>query len=82
MYNSSHSRINLLNLPEVGASLDGGENLFIFPKVGEMPQNGLLISALSVWLLPTPDCICLVLGLEMSVTEDFLGTISHLNGDL
>lgn len=80
MYNSPHSHINLLNLPEVGASCHGGENLCIFEKVGEMPPHGLLISALSAWLLPTLDCLCLVLGLEASVTEVFLGTILHLNG--
>jgi len=68
MYNSSHS----LNLPEVGALFRGGEKLCIFPKVVEMPANGLLISALSVWLLPAPDCICPVFDLEMSVTGDYL----------
>lgn len=35
-----------------------------------------------LWLLSTPDYIYLVVGLEMRVTEDFLGTILHMNGDL
>lgn len=34
------------------------------------------------FFIPALDCICLVLDLEMDVTEDCLGTILHLNGDL
>lgn len=36
----------------------------------------------SLWLLPTPAYIYRVCGVEMSVSEDLLGTSSHLNGDL
>lgn len=66
--------------------MEGKISMYFLKRGGNAPKWFADPCFLCVWLLlglpANSHCISLVLALDMSVTEDFLGTVLHLKGDL